>query len=151
LTKRALRILESSEGTDTPDAAFALTAEARILTHLGRPAEAIPVVLRALHISRRPKRPDRVGTVFEWSQLGKAYAALGEFPNAANALLRAIDAYQRLYGDSGQPFARMLDSYAADLEKTGRLSAARAALARAATIRGENRVTHAPTLNLRAN
>jgi tetratricopeptide (TPR) repeat protein len=89
--------------------------------------------------------------VFEWLQLGKAYAALGRFRAAADALHHAIDVYQRLYGDTGEPFARMLDSYAKDLKAAGRLSAARTELARAAEIRGRNQVMRGPTLNLNSN
>lgn len=151
LTRRALKILESSEGRDSPDAAFALIGEARILTHLKRPREAISVARRALQISQRPRHPDRAGTVFEWLQLGKAYAALGRFRAAADALHHAIDVYQHVYGNTGEPFARLVDSYARDLKAAGRLSAARTELARAAEIRARNRATRAPTLNLRAN
>jgi tetratricopeptide (TPR) repeat protein len=151
LTRRALKILEASEGDDSPDAAFALAAEARVLTHLGRPAEAIPAALRALRISQRQNRPDRVGTVFEWLQLGKAYAALGRFVDSAVALHNAIEAYQGLYGNTGGRFAGMLDSYAKVLQRAGRISAAKAVLARAAAVREQNGATGTPTLDLKAN
>jgi Novel STAND NTPase 1/Tetratricopeptide repeat len=151
LTRRALGILESSEGRDSPDAAFALAAEARILTHLGEPAAAIPLAQRALQISQRPDHSDRVATVWEWMQLGRAEAALGRFPAAAAALHQATAVYQSLYGDTGKPLAGMLVSYAGALERAGRFSAARVELARAAQIRNRKAAMRAPKLDLRSN
>lgn len=151
LTRRAVKIFESSEGRDSMDTAFAITAEARILTHLGRPTEAIPLVLHALRVSRRPSRSDRVDSVWEWLQLGRAYAALGRFPDSADAVDHAIEVYGRVYGNTGEPLASLLDVYATDLEAEGRTSAAKAALARAASVRARSGSTSAPTLDLEAN
>lgn len=138
LTKRALRIFESSEGRSSPDDAFALVEEVRILTHLGRPAEAIPIARRAMRISQRPGRTDPAMLEYESWQLGHAYLAMHRYRRGAIAVHRAIEDYERIWGDTGEQFEKMLESYAHALEGAGRYSAAAAALRRAAALRARS-------------
>lgn len=140
LIQRAHKAWESSEGGDSPEVAWAFAMEARALTHLGRPAEAVPLALRSLHISQRKHISPYAGKASE--ELGKAYLALGRYAAAADALRRAIGIYEPLLGKSTNLrdySAKLLVLYASALKGAGRASEATAALDRVAAIRAANK------------
>lgn len=149
LIERARKIWQLSGGRESPQVAWALAMEARALTHLGRPAAALPLARRALSISQRKHIPPYVGK--SWQELGAADLALGRFPQAADALHHAIGIYRVVFGDAHAMnanmrgyYAKMLGLYASALKGAGRISAEKAALTRIAAIRAGNRIAGAP-------
>lgn len=142
LFRRARRIWEASDGRDSPSVAWALAMEAKALTHLGRPEGAVPLALRSLRISEHALGPTHSYVAEAWQELGGAYLALGRYTNAVDALHRAIVIVEPHFGNSKE-FAKLLDAYAKALRGARRFTEARAALARAATIRARHRVVDA--------
>jgi tetratricopeptide (TPR) repeat protein len=152
LVRRALAIFQSLGFRDRPDTAYALAEEAKILIGLGRPAEAIPVALHSVRLSQQLDGLDPANAAGGWFYLGNAYAALGRYRDAANAMGRAVKFFEQSYGTHrGQHLVKMLDSYSNALRKAHRFDAARAALASAAAIRDQIRVAGAPTPDLKSN
>lgn len=154
MIEHARKIWKSSSGPDSPQVGWALTQEARALTHLARPAEAVPLALRSLRISQRNRIAPYEGKA--WQELGTAYLALGRYSEAAGALHRSIVIYESIFGGPNEGGPQVLDYeskllalYAKALEGAGRPSAANAVLARIAQAR--DRVASAAAQHLHPN
>jgi tetratricopeptide (TPR) repeat protein len=146
---RARKIWEKSEGSASPQVAWAFDMEARALTRLGRPAAAVPLAEKALRISRQKHIPSYIGK--SWQELGTADLALGRYPQAADALSRALGIFRSIFGGAHAMkagmrdyYARMLGLYADALRGEGRRAAERAALTRIAAIRTGSRPAKGP-------
>jgi tetratricopeptide (TPR) repeat protein len=152
--RRAREIWESSEGADSPDAAFALAMEARILRHLGRPAAAVPLAERSLRIIRRLHMSNyELGdyVVSAAKQVDESCFSLGRESGAAGTLPRALAIMGSSPGAANEIVAECLDSYARALRGSRRFAEANEALARAAALRVQNSVASALAGHVHSN
>ena len=140
--RRAQKIWEASEGRRSPNVAWALAEEARVLTHLRQPVRAVLLARRSLRILRR--EPDPMGwyVALASQELGAAYLALGRYSQAADALRRAVGIEE---GGNGSlrplapSLAHLLDAYARALQGAHQFDAAKAVRVHAAAIRARSR------------
>ena len=140
--RRAQKIWEASEGRRSPNVAWALAEEARALTHLGQPVQAVLLARRSLRILRR--EPDPMGwyVALASQELGAAYLALGRYSQAVDALRRAVGIEERGNGSLrplAPSLAKLLDAYARALKGAHQFTAAKAVRARAAAVRARSR------------
>lgn len=137
LILHARRIWQSAEGRDSPDMAFVLAMEARILTHLGRPQKAVALAERALHIVRQRHMRNYGVTNYVVSastELRNACFFLARHATSISALPRVLKLVESSHDASKEMVVACLDSYARALGKFHQVAAAKAAFARASTI-----------------
>jgi tetratricopeptide (TPR) repeat protein len=133
LQQEALAVREKQLGPEHPDVATSLNSIAALYSAQDDYAAAAPLLVRALAIREKALGPDDRRTAQSLNNLALLYAAEGHYAEAEPLYQRAVAIFEQR--QESNELATVLENYAALLDETGRVDAAREMDARARSLR----------------
>jgi tetratricopeptide (TPR) repeat protein len=121
--QQALAIVEAI-GPDHPDTAGRLTSVALCLWNLGRPAEAVPLLERALTIAQSAADPDAADIANRMDNLGRILSDLNRSAEAVALHQQALAMAEAALGTAHPDLAVHLENLAIGLSNLGRAAEA---------------------------
>jgi serine/threonine-protein kinase len=124
LLREAAAIFERFPPPDAVEAASVLEDRARVLVSLGRPAEAVPLLLEALAIQQRSGAVQDSAIAFTYTNAGLAFSDANDQVAADTMLRLAEQAGRRAFGDDHPMVASTMSLRASVFERLGRMAEA---------------------------
>ncbi|MCE9642261.1 MAG: tetratricopeptide repeat protein [Betaproteobacteria bacterium] len=124
ILRRALAILEKTQGPDHPDVGAALNNLAGLRKAQGRLAEAESLYLRDLAITEKALGPDHRDVGLSLSNLAGLYLALGRLSEAGQLMQRSLAILEKTLGRNNLSIVLALKTFAEIYRKQGRYAEA---------------------------